>query len=328
GSAVSKTYTFRPVDESDGLQIYAESDIHDYNGSAIKSAQFYGDKLDLYVLAGDISSSIIYNKNLEFINKTAYEVTKGEIPVVYARGNHETKNKLANQLYKYVGSVNEDFYYTFRLGSLWGVVLDMGEDHNDDWWEFFGAADFDAYRQKQVEFLDKVIDNADEEYNAEGVKTRVVICHEALAFSIDERNTDKIFTPYLYPVFCQLVDKLNTMNIDFCISGHNHQIMYLEGNEARGTEYTKCKEYLGGKTSKTINIKTTGANFPTAIISRKSETQLSATVGSDGAFIGTAFEIIDGRITLRFTNHIKEVISTISPWKDGLSFGKEIVIKG
>ena len=43
--------------------------------------------------------------------------------------------------------------------NVYGMVLDIGEDHDDDYWEYYGTANYDEYRQEQIDFLQSEIDN-------------------------------------------------------------------------------------------------------------------------------------------------------------------------
>ena len=40
-----------------------------------------------------------------------------------------------------------------KLQNIWGIVLDIGEDHGDDFVEYAGVAKFNDYRKEQTEFL-------------------------------------------------------------------------------------------------------------------------------------------------------------------------------
>ena len=68
-------------------------------------------------------------------------------------------------------------YFTFRLGSLWGIVLDCGEDKPDTSDEYGGTICCHEFRLEQTEFIKEVIANADKEYLADGISHRVVIAH-------------------------------------------------------------------------------------------------------------------------------------------------------
>ena len=64
---------------------------------------------------------------------------------------NEIKGEYAEVLYKYVGSKNQEYYYYVTLGSdVFAVVADIGEDHDDAWWEYYGTAQFQLYRDEQT----------------------------------------------------------------------------------------------------------------------------------------------------------------------------------
>ena len=211
GAEVSYTSKFRPVDTSDGIQYTALSDVHDALNSASKVGGYFDEKLDFLVLAGDLVSMVDDYSDADFASRLAYKITKGERPVIYARGNHEIKSKEAKNLYKYVGAKGEDFFYYFRMKDIFGIVLDLGEDHEDDWWEYYGTARFDEYRNRQLEFL-KTLDE-----KMSGSKFRMVVSHIPLVHI----NYRKNFLEFKK----QATTILNTMNIDIHLTGHQHQLV-------------------------------------------------------------------------------------------------------
>ena len=156
GPEISESYTFRPVDTADGLDYFALSDVHEAVDAAASAAQV---KFDFIVLIGDLVSMVETEKDAQLANELAHKITKGQAPVVYARGNHEIKGEYAEDLYKYVGTKGQDYYYTATLGDdVFVVVLDMGEDHEDDWWEYYGTDRFELYRQEMNAEEQKEID--------------------------------------------------------------------------------------------------------------------------------------------------------------------------
>jgi predicted phosphodiesterase len=318
GRTVSKTYSFRPVDESDGIQFFAISDIHDYKSAAVKSASYYGDKLDFLIVAGDISSFIPRQYALDFINKVAFDVTKGTRPVIYARGNHETRGNASGDLHRYVGADGANYYYSFRLGSLWGIVLDMAEDKEDANWEYYGAADYESYREKELAYLDSILERADSEFNAPDVQYRIAISHVTTAFTGADRTFADVFKAYN--------ERLNQMNLDVMISGHRHKLMYLEGGYAAGEEYNYSTAY-NSKAQDKPDIVTMGADFPAALVSCHSDTQLYTKAAPfTSKFTGGAFEYANGALTLTYINSRKAPVSVISPWFP-IEYGETITIK-
>ena len=320
GATISETYNWRGVNSSDGIQYYALSDNHLTTDSTAAAASYWGDKLDFLVALGDSANWIDAENELSLMLHLASDITKGEVPVLYARGNHETKGLVADEFHKYVGSKNGEFYYTFRLKNIWGIVLDVGEDHEDEHWEFAGMARFDNYRDAQLKFLDEVIANADTEYNAEGVDYRIALCHIPLTFV-------KKDDPLQAQKFAW-VEKLNQMNLSLILSGHRHELMFADANLEAGVNLTVTEKYNG--TDKKANTYTmSGANFPTILVSRRAQTQVYSEAENvfGKHFIGVAANAENGETTLRFTNEKGETIKTVSPWFDDVEYGEEIKIK-
>lgn len=255
GTLAKKSYSFVPVNTDDGLNYYSFSDIH----GDLKGAENARNKgAELLILDGDIISDVNTFEDANFVNKVAYKLTKGKIPVLYARGNHELKGPYSEQLYKFVPSVNEKFYYSFRFGNVYGWVLDLGEDHDDDWWEYYGSADFDSYRYEQVEFLKK------EEEKGEYRKYdyHLVISHIPLPFINYRLNH--------VPAKIAFVEQLNKRDIDRALCGHQHDLFIFEpGLITPGETLTYSKAY-GGKKYKGYLL---DYNFPSLRISKHGRTQ-------------------------------------------------------
>lgn len=227
GGTVSKDYDFRAVDTSDGFEYIGISDVHANALGAIKSTS-YASKPDLLVIDGDTLSMIDAYRDANYVNMLAHEITKGEYPVIYARGNHEVKGAYAEQLYKFVGSKNESFYYPVHLGDIYILVLDLGEDHDDDWWEYYDTAHFEDYRAKQMDFIRDEINKGDYKNSS----YNMVVAHIPVTFINSRHNheDDKI----------ALTELLNDMNINMNLCAHQHDIFIFEPglvNPYVGLEY-------------------------------------------------------------------------------------------
>ena len=183
------TRAFRPVKEDGVIHIYHIADAHNKVQEPVAAGNYFGDALDLLVLNGDIPN---HSGKLEYftaIHEIAGNITKGEIPVIFSRGNHDMRGIYAEKLEEYVPTDCGRSYYTFRLGRIWGMVLDCGEDKRDDNEEYGHTVCCEDFRCRQTEFIRNVIANAKDEYEAEGVKNRIVICHypftDTLKFPFD-----------------------------------------------------------------------------------------------------------------------------------------------
>ena len=310
GNECSKTYKFKPVDTSDGLTYYSFSDIHmDLKGA--KNAISMYDDYEFLVLNGDIISDVETYEDANYVNKVAYSLTKGEIPVIYARGNHEIKGKYSEQLYKFVGSKNQKFYYNFYFKDVYGIVLDMGEDHDDDWWEYYGSADFDSCRNEQVEFLkNEIVKNEFASY-----KYRLAVCHIPLPFINARHNHIESKKA--------LVEQLNKMNIDMMLTGHQHELFIFEPGLIEPEVNLKYNEAYGGKKYKGYLL---DFNFPTLMISKHGYTQVDE-VSKPNHMIGLhiSVDFNNLRQTAIYNNVKHEKVSVVNPFYDK-SYGDEIII--
>ena len=318
GYEVSRSYDFRPVDETDGIRFYAVSDSHDYNGAAAKAAQYYGNTTDFVVLCGDAINYLYTEENLSTVLSLAHVCTGGNVPCVFARGNHELKASGSERLHRFVGSDGEKFYYTFRLKNVWGVVLDMGEDHADDWKEFYGTALYEDYRKEQVAFLDGIVANKEKEYAAPGVDYRVGVCHVPTSFVEYDKD-------YLFDVLVEMNERLNEIGLDVMLSGHLHEIFLVEKGYEAGRPLYYTARY--GKKSSSPAYLATGATYPTLLVSRRSDGQTVAVKESvlGQKFVGTAIEFFEGEKTAKFTNAKKEDVFSVSPFGE-TDYGRVMIL--
>ncbi len=275
GRIIEEQYNFRPVDSSDGLNYYSLSDIHMGSKAVLKAANYNQEK-EFLVIAGDSISLVDSYSDAQYINKIAHQITKGEIAVVHARGNHELKGKYAEQLYKYVGSKNNQYYFNFYLDGVYGIVLDIGEDHEDDYWEYYGTANYDAYREEQLRFLKDELNKKEfEKYDY-----RLAVCHIPVVF-VNSRKNHEYYKK-------EMTNLLNQMNIDMCLSGHQHDLLVFEPNTL--TPYTKLK-YNEAYDSGTYKGYVTDYNFPNLLISKRGHTQIDSNALTLKSHIGLTIKV-------------------------------------
>ena len=104
------------------------------------------------VLNGDIQDDSSKLENFNTIFEIAARLTNGEKPVVFSRGNHDMRGACAELFPDYTPTDNGNTYYTFRLGSIWGMVLDSGEDKDDSYKEYGHLVCCHGFRERQIEF--------------------------------------------------------------------------------------------------------------------------------------------------------------------------------
>lgn len=217
-------FSFRSVPEQN-IRAYHISDAHNRIQQPLKAAAAFG-KLDLLILNGDLIDYCTSVKNFNNIYCLCAALTGGQIPVVFSRGNHDMRGKLAEKFIDYIPHQHGNTYYSFRLGSIWGVVLDCGEDKPDEHTAYGGTIACHNFRQQQTDFLKELIAKAQTEYAAPGVKTRLVISHGPF--------TEKNVPPFDIEedIYREWTALLKQIQPHLMICGHTHQAeLRLPGHE-------------------------------------------------------------------------------------------------
>lgn len=165
-------FIFRPI-EKEFLRIYHISDAHNKVEAPVKAA--LNKEIDLLILNGDVPNDSGKIENFDTIYNISGEVTKGEIPIVFSRGNHDLRGVYAEKLADYTPNNNGISYFTFRLGCIWGIVLDCGEDKADTNAEYGNTVCCEIFRRQETRFLEKIVN--EKEYLNDGIKYKLVISH-------------------------------------------------------------------------------------------------------------------------------------------------------
>ena len=319
GKTLSKSYEFRPVDASDGLYHVAISDVHEAVEAATAAATAVDvlplssniRNTDFIVLLGDLVSMVETEKDAQLANELAYAITKGEIPVIYARGNHEIKGEYAEELYKYVGSKNQEYAYTVTLGDddVFAVVLDMGEDHEDDYWEYYGTAQFDIYRQAQTGMLEEILEDGD--YG--NYQYRMMVCHIPVVY-VDKNGYFEAFRN-------EWTNLLNEMELDIGLSGHKHVLWPLIPGQAEPNSTLVYSDAFSGETNKVEGGYLIDFNFPNFLAGRRSLYQAGGTQSNGNDQYVCLHTRVDLTRTQQVSNYVNskgESINGYYPFADGL----------
>lgn len=310
GTEISQSYSFRPVNSADGLVFYTITDAHHARTGAVEAARSV-ENLDFLVVLGDSVGMVEYEKDVQFSNLLAHDVTGGEIPVVYARGNHEIKGAYAEQLYKYVGSKNESFYYWFTLSDVFGITLDLGEDHNDGWWEYYGTDQFTLYHNEQTRFLEELVsDKPYESYNY-----TLVACHIPIQFVNSRKDHVEVKAVW--------TDLLNQIDPDLAVYGHQHDLYpFLDGQETMYNEKHKLvyNSQFKGEEGKTYGGYLTDYTFNGFIAGRRGTAQvdeISALNRKDHVGFAVSVDLANQTQTCRYINSAGEVVPVYNPFVEG-----------
>lgn len=314
GDTISQSYDFRGVDASDGLQYYALSDVHEAVGAAAAAC---GEDADFVVLIGDLISMVETEADARLASELAHSITGGEIPVIYARGNHEIKGEQAENLYKYVGSRNQGFAYWVTLSDqVFGVVLDMGEDHEDDWWEYYGTAQFDLYRAEQTRMLEQLLEAGD----YKSYPYRMAICHIPIV------HVNK------HGYFAQTKETwtklLNELGADISLSGHEHELWpLLPGQYVPGQTLTYAFDYIGDS-GKVEGGYLTDFRFPSFLVGRRSLSQQGGTQkngNSQYTCLRVEADLAGGIQNARYVNSEGQTLTVVDPFEGRIGRYETIV---
>lgn len=262
------TSAFRPVKHDGAIRICHISDAHNRVAEPVAVGGYFRDSLDLLILNGDIPNHSGDIKLFTAIHEIAAGITKGEIPVVFSRGNHDMRGIFAEKLEEHVPTDMGRSYFTFRLGRLWGLVLDSGEDKPDGGIEYGHTICCEDFRRRETEFIKSVIERAEGEYSADGVENRIVICHNPF--------TETLRPPFdieieLFTEWARLLGE--HIKPQFMLCGHIH------------------KAYVSG-----IGSEHDHKGQPCPVI-------VASEVSADGAeYIGGAIELYPDRCDVKFIN--------------------------
>lgn len=234
------TFKFYPVPHKN-TRAYHISDAHNRIETPIKAAKVFGD-IDFLILNGDILDHSGNPEKFKNIYEICSGITNGECPTVFSRGNHDMRGNYAEKFAEYTPNFQGNTYYTFRLGSVWGVLLDCGEDKDDFGPEYGYTVYCKAFRRRQTALLKELIDNANSTYNAEGITTKVVIAHSPFS--------EKFEPPFdiegdVYAEWCSLLKEHVKPHVMIC--GHKHVLEVLKPGCEKDFYGQPCDVVVGAK---------------------------------------------------------------------------------
>lgn len=243
-SVLTKTYKFYPVPENN-IRAYHISDAHNLVDEPVRAAEAFGD-FDFLILNGDVIEHS--GDPTKFINiyKICSILMKGEKPTVFSRGNHDLRGTYAERFSEYTPVYHGNTYYSFRLGNIWGVLIDCGEDKSDDHEEYGFTVACHVFRERQTEFLKKIIEDKENEYEATGIKTKLLISHNPFTHSF---NSPFDIEKDVFSEWSRLLRE--NIRPDVMICGHTHtlEIFYPDDKEWN-TNGSICPVVIGSTINK------------------------------------------------------------------------------
>lgn len=203
------------------------NDVHELSG-----------KMASYLKNNDIAHQDFYIFNGDMINflqdpgqlfpgflDTATAYFAAVKPFYYIRGNHETRGYAPRELKDYFSFEDNMFYHSFDWGPVHFTVLDSGEDKPDNDMNYYGLADFDAYRLKELVWLKEEVKS----YSFRNAKYRIVMIHMPVIREEKQNWAMKFLADNFGPV-------LSNAGVNLVMSAHIHRNMYYEKGKS-GFDY-------------------------------------------------------------------------------------------
>jgi len=142
----------------------------------------------------------------------------------------------------YIPTMNGRTYYSFRVGCVWGLLLDCGEDKRDTNNEYGSTICFHQFRLRETEYIKQIIANAEREYDAEGVTHKLVISHIPFTH-INEFPFD--IEQELYGEWTHLMREY--IKPDLLLYGHYHCVEIVKPGDRFDSQGQPCNAVIGSK---------------------------------------------------------------------------------
>ena len=228
--AVSKCFLFRPIEKQDDIRIYHIADVHYRFEEAVALASFWGEQTDLFIVNGDIGE-VETRENYFEVCKFTGDISGGQIPVLFVRGNHDTRGKLAELYAEYFPVQNGKTYFTFSVGPITGIALDCGEDKLDTHTAYGGNPEtgvlgvnrFRQYREMETVFLENTSLNGKIKLAVSHICPAQTTFQKGGLFDIDR------------DIYSKWSEELARKNVKLMICGHMHKAYLLEPSSELST---------------------------------------------------------------------------------------------
>ena len=218
----TQEFIFNPLTKQENIKAYHIADVHGDFVKARKCISPYKKELDLLICNGDIvethSLKDLYNV-LSFLST----ITKGSIPIIFVRGNHDTRGHFAEKYCEFFPYDKNRCYFYYNIGCLCGIALDCGEDKLDDCISYGGINDFATYRQIQTKYLSSIkLDN--------NKNWRIAISHICPNVTTLEKGDEFDIERSTYTKWTKI---LQDNNIDIMLCGHIHEYLVHDSQDKR-----------------------------------------------------------------------------------------------
>ncbi len=213
-SAESGPHTFTTLDRGKRTASFAFiTDTHeDVDRVRALTAMIDWKSTDFLVHGGDAFHTIesedhLFDRWLD----PASAALKQTVPLIWLRGNHETRGAFARGVSDYIMPPEGRFYFARDHGPMHLIVIDSGEDKADSTNVYAGLNSFAAYRRQEFDWFTSHVRTAGRIRSA---PFRVIFVHQPRWGWVDGENDG----------WTRLA---NESGADLIISGHTHRFAHI-----------------------------------------------------------------------------------------------------
>ncbi|MDO4458803.1 MAG: metallophosphoesterase [Clostridia bacterium] len=263
-------YDFRPLTKTEDIHMYMLSDVHGMREESVKAASYFGDKLDVLLMNGDIANHSGNVENICLAFEIISDITGGEIPVIFSRGNHDNRGLCAELLPQITPNYNGRTFYTVKLGPIWAALVDCGEDKEDAQEEYGGTICFSDFRDEEELWLDRVCDKKE----FENFRYKFIISH--IPFTWNNTEADEFGNhPFNIEVerYTRWAKKIKDgIKPDLMLCGHLHRLAVSDVGGEFDCKGQPCPVLIGA-----MPMRKEGRYIGSAIVLNPTEAEIKFT---------------------------------------------------
>lgn len=183
-------------------------------------------RTDLLIHSGDAfdavtSESQVWEKWLDPLVASGLGHSR---PLVFARGNHDTRGPFARHLEDYVPNEDRRFYFTRDIGPVHLMVIDTGEDKADSTQVYAGLNRMEEYREQELAWFEHHLRTS---RTLDRAPFRILVMHQPdwgwLGGGSSERDA--------------WTAAANRAKVDLLIAGHMHRYSLTPAGGPEGNTY-------------------------------------------------------------------------------------------
>ena len=194
---------------------------------------------------------------------------------------------------------------------MFGITLDLGEDHDQGWWEYYETDQFTLYQNEQTKFLEELV--ATKPYD--GYNYTLVACHIPLQFVNSRKDHVDIKATW--------TELLNQIKPDIALYGHQHDLYpFLEGQDTMYNSKGKLiyNSQFKGEEGKTYGGYLTDYEFNGFIAGRRGTTQtddIGALNRKDHVGFAVHVDLTSNTQRCRYVNSDGKTVPVYNPFVEG-----------